>query len=84
MSINIKNREADALIAELRAATGKGASQLVLELLRKEAAFQRRLRDIDGRRERIRELQRQWRKKGGISSSEIDATIGYDADGLPT
>jgi hypothetical protein len=38
VSINIKNKEADRLLAEFKSATGKGASELVLDLLRKESA----------------------------------------------
>ena len=36
MSINIKNREAEALLAELKRRTGRGATDLLLELLRRE------------------------------------------------
>jgi hypothetical protein len=36
MSINIKNKEADDLLAAIKGITGKGASRIVLELLRAE------------------------------------------------
>ena len=38
MSINIKNKEAERLLAEIKQKTGKGTSQIVLELLRDERA----------------------------------------------
>jgi hypothetical protein len=41
MSINIKNREAEALLGEIKVATGKGTTELLLELLRTEAGRQR-------------------------------------------
>ncbi|MBP2295068.1 type II toxin-antitoxin system VapB family antitoxin [Azospirillum rugosum] len=49
MPINIKNGEADVLLAELKAATGKGTSQIVPELLRREAQRlrARRVRSAD-------------------------------------
>ncbi len=56
MSINLKNREAEVLLAELKAATGKGTSQIVLELLRREAARQRRQAQLEERREKIKAL----------------------------
>ena len=56
MAINIKNREAEALLAEIRAATGKGVSQIVRELAQAEALRLRRSRDIDERRRKIDEI----------------------------
>ena len=41
-SINIKNEEAASLVAELTAGTGKGTTELILELLRHEAESRRR------------------------------------------
>ncbi len=36
MSINIKNKEAERLLAELKARTGRGTTDLLLDLLRQE------------------------------------------------
>lgn len=36
MSINIKNREAEQLLGEIKARTGRGTTDLLLDLLRRE------------------------------------------------
>jgi len=83
MSINIKNREVVRLLAELRRATGKGASQVVLDLLRKESARFRRHCKRDERRRRVLAGCRAYsgRLKGRRPSA--DDMIGYDEYGLP-
>jgi antitoxin VapB len=90
MSINIKNREADRLLVELKRATGKGASELILELLRAEHA---RIADAGPAREEervrraleaTREMQRLWRESPVIDSRTPDEILGYDENGLPT
>lgn len=83
MSINIKNREAEALLGEIKAATGKGTTELLLDLLRAEAGRQRRLRDVDVRRRRIREIVRDYRSRMPEKPQSPDEIIGYDEDGLP-
>lgn len=60
MSINLKNRETEALLAELKAATGKGNPQSILELLRKEAARQRRQVQLEERRKTLRILAKRY------------------------
>lgn len=83
MSINIKNREADRLLAELRRITGKGASELLLDRLRREAARQRRGREYDIRREQLVALGKRYRARLGKRLRHPDQIIGYDALGLP-
>lgn len=90
MSINIKNREADRLLAELRRATGKGASEVVLGLLKKEherIAREERPRPDSAEVERIlaatREMQRLWRESPVIDPRSPDEILGYDESGLP-
>jgi hypothetical protein len=46
MSINIKNKEAERLLSEIKQKTGKGTSQVVLDLLRAE---HRRISDDEQR-----------------------------------
>lgn len=83
MSINIKNREAESLLDELKRLTGRGTSSIVLDLLRREAALQRRLRN-QGRLERqIRGLARRYAKRAGAGAPPHEAVIGYDENGLP-
>ena len=83
MSINIKNREAEALLVELKAATGKGTTALLLDLLRAEAERSRRLRNLDARRERIREICREAAAKLPKDPPSPDEIIGYDEGGMP-
>lgn len=90
MSINVKNKEADRILAELRRATGKGASELVLDLLRKEQARiarEERPQPDKAEVERIlaatREMQRLWRESPVIDPRSPDEILGYDENGLP-
>jgi antitoxin VapB len=90
MSINVKNKEADRLLAELKSATGKGASELILELLRAERArlaaaepateAERVRRAIEA----TREMQRLWRESPVIDPRSPDEILGYDENGLPS
>jgi antitoxin VapB len=84
MAINIKNREAEALLAEIREATGKGTSQIVRELAQAEAQRLRRLRDIDERRRQIDEITRRAAAKIPPDAPTPDEIIGYDEHGLPS
>ena len=85
MAVNIKNREVEALFDEIKQATGKGPTSVMLELLRKEAARIRRERAIEERSRRIDEITARtsvaWPAGQGPTPDEI---IGYDEDGLPT
>jgi hypothetical protein len=84
MSVNIKNREVAALLDEIKAATGKGASQIVLELLRKEAGRLRRRRGMVERRARIEAISRRYSARLSAHPPPPEALVGYDEDGLPT
>jgi antitoxin VapB len=85
MSINIKNREAEALLEELKAATGKGTSQLVLELLRREASRlrARRIRSADEAEARLVLLHRELATQPVLDPRSPDEILGYDENGLP-
>ena len=85
MAINIKNREAEALVAELRAATGKGTSQLILDLLRRAAAEQR-ARRIDAVAAAVasgERLARGFAALPVVDPRPADEIVAYDDDGLP-
>jgi len=84
MAINIKNREAEALIAEIREATGKGTSQIVRELALAEAQRLRRLRDIDERSRQLDEITRRYAARLEPNAPTPDEIIGYDEHGLPS
>lgn len=87
MSINIKNKEAERLLAEIKQATGKGTSALVLDLLRAEKERLER-KHAQTREEKwaiIREIQEQVKREtppGAPSFEEIIEDM-YDENGLP-
>ena len=83
MSVNIKNREVEALLGEIKKATGKGTSGIVLELLRKEIARLKRRRGVDRLRRRIDDLARRYRARLPARPAAPDKIIGYDENGLP-
>lgn len=85
MPITIKNREADASLAELKAATGKGASQLVLEPPRREArrSRARRVRGPDDAEARMAQLHRELAAQPVLDPRAPDEILGYDDTGLP-
>ena len=83
MSINIKNREAARLLDELKAATGKGTSQLVLDLLRQEAQRTRNLGDREKRRHAVLAIAARYRRRMKGQPRPHEEIIGYDENGLP-
>lgn len=85
MSINIKNKEAERLLGEIKKITGKGATDLVLELLRQEKA---RLdgaleREIADGLESARILREEWNKRPLVDPRPIEEILDYDENGLP-
>ena len=82
-SINIKNEEAASLVAELTAATGKGTTELILELLRHEAESRRRFSKLPKRRNRIDAILRRARKKIPKDAPPTGQLIQFDRHGLP-
>jgi len=82
-SINIKNEEAASLVAELTAATGKGTTELILELLRHEAGSRRRFSNLPKRRKRIDAILRRARKKISKDAPPTEQLIQFDRHGLP-
>ena len=83
MSVNIKNREVETLLAEIKAVTGKGTSQIVLDLLRREAARLRRQHGVDERRRRIEAIGRRYSARLPAQPAPPDEIVGYDETGLP-
>jgi len=90
MSIHIRSEEADRLVQELEAATGKPAAEIVLDLLRAERARLATAAPVQNEEERIRraleatrEIQRLWRESPVIDPRTPDEILGYDENGLP-
>ncbi|MBM3560822.1 MAG: PSK operon transcription factor [Alphaproteobacteria bacterium] len=83
MALNVKNREVEALVAELKAATGKGTTELLLDLLRREAAARRRPDDIEERLKRVAAITRRAAARLPKRRRTIEDIIGYDERGLP-
>ena len=85
MSINIKNKEAERLVAELKARTGKGTTDLLLHLLRRERERLDSTTDADVARA-IRETQalvERWKARPLIDPRPLNEIIAYDENGLP-
>lgn len=83
MAVNIKNREVEFLIDELKRETGMGTTELILHLARREVEKRRRLRTSAERRARIEAIVRRYRARLPAHPASPDEIIGYDADGLP-
>jgi len=83
MSVNIKNREVEALLVQIKKATGKGTSGIVLELLRKEVTRLRRSRAVGSRRRKINELAQRYSARLPARPAAPDKIVGYDENGLP-
>ena len=84
MAINIKNQEAERLLEQLSKKRGIGKTQLVLELLRREAAHESRLRGTEQRRKRIEAIAARAARKIGSNPPSHEEVLGYDESGLPT
>ena len=83
MPINIRNQEVERLLGELKAETGRGTTEIVLDLARREVERRRRLRTIDERRRRIDELAARYQARLLPAVASPDEIIGYDENGLP-
>ena len=85
MSINIKNKEAERLLAELKARSGRGTTDLLLDLLRQEHERLTRdeQREIAEGLESLRQLQEAWRKLPVIDPRSPEEILDYDENGLP-
>ncbi|TGD96411.1 type II toxin-antitoxin system VapB family antitoxin [Methylobacterium nonmethylotrophicum] len=83
MAIAIDNPEAEALLAEIEAWTGREAPDLLVEVLRRERDRLEAERDrrVTEALEDMRWLQERWRAGGDLRS--IDEIIPYDENGLP-
>lgn len=85
MPIHIKNSEAERLLAEIKAATGKDTEAVILDLLRCERARLKAERGARARkiREATRELQKAWAEAEVIDPRSPEEILDYDERGLP-
>ncbi|WP_342359399.1 type II toxin-antitoxin system VapB family antitoxin [Terrarubrum flagellatum] len=87
MSINIKNREAERLLAEIKQATGKGTSAIVLDLLRAEKERLERKRELTREEKwaRVREIQEAIKRETPPDAPSYEEIMDemYDEYGLP-
>ena len=85
MSISIENEEAEQLVAELGRRTGQGATDLLLDLLRREK--DRVERDAEERvakgREADRKFRESWLAKPVVDPRPLDEILEWDENGLP-
>jgi hypothetical protein len=85
MSINVKNKEVERLIADLKRRTGRGTTDLLLDLLRKEQARldEERERRIEEGFEADRRLRESWYARPLVDPRPLNEILDYDEDGLP-
>lgn len=85
MSINIKNKEAERLLAEIKQKTGRGTTNLLLELLRKERARleSEQDREVERALDDTRWLQDTWNSLPILDPRTPDEILQYDENGLP-
>ncbi|WP_407521617.1 type II toxin-antitoxin system VapB family antitoxin [Methylobacterium oryzisoli] len=88
MSIAIDHPEAEALLAEIEAQTGRDPGDLLLDLLRRERDRLTEERTVERRiAEGLaadRALQAQWRTGHVLDARSPDDVLGYDESGLPS
>ena len=83
MTIAIKDWETEALLDEIRTATGKEVGDILRELARQEAERIRSERELVAKRERIDAITRRYASRLGPNPTTPDEIIGYDEHGLP-
>ena len=81
MSIAIDHPEAEALLAEIEAQTGRDPGDLLLDLLRRERDRLTGERKIEEALDDMRWLQQRW--NAGPATATLDEIIPYDENGLP-
>jgi hypothetical protein len=85
VSINVKNARVEELVAKLKKQTGKGTTDLLLDLLereneRLEADFEARLEEA---REQDRRIIERWNSRPLLDPRPLDQIVEYDENGLP-
>jgi hypothetical protein len=85
VSINIKNKEAERLLAELKARTGRGTTDLLLDLLRQEQARldEERERRVQDGLDADQSFRESWNARPLVDPRPIEEILAYDEDGLP-
>ncbi|HEX8374386.1 MAG TPA: type II toxin-antitoxin system VapB family antitoxin [Geminicoccaceae bacterium] len=83
MTIDIKDRETEALLDEIRTATGKEVGDILRDLARQEAERIRKERDFEERVRRLEEISVRAAAKIPKDAPSPDEIIGYDEWGLP-
>jgi hypothetical protein len=85
VSINVKNARVEELVAKLKKQTGKGTTDLLLDLLEREN--ERLERDFQARLEEAREQDRRiierWKSRPLLDPRPLDEILAYDENGLP-
>lgn len=85
MSISIRNEEIERLLAEIKAKTGRGTADLLLDLLRRE----RERLNVERERQIAEGLESAQRLRDGLSARPlvdprpVEEVVTYDENGLP-
>ena len=85
MSINVKNARVEELVAKLKKETGKGTTDLLLDLLEQEN--DRRERDFEAKLAKAMEenarIRDRFNSRPLLDPRPLDQMIAYDENGLP-
>ncbi len=84
MAVDIKDRETEALLDEIRATTGREVGEVLRDLVRQEAERIRREREFQERLARLEEISHRAAAKIPKDAPSPDEIIGYDEWGLAT
>jgi len=83
MALNIRNREAETLAAELARRTGETKTDAVIKALRERLARVRRARGKRDLADQLNEIALHCSRLPVLDARTAEEIIGYDEDGLP-
>jgi antitoxin VapB len=84
MALNIRNREAEMLAAELARRTGETKTDAVIKALRERLGRVRRARGKRDLADQLNEIALRCAGLPELDSRTPDEILGYDDDGLPS
>ena len=84
MALNIKDPETDALVRRLADVTHESITTAVHKAVAERLERETRLRDDDGRLQRIRAIVDKIASQPVIDDRSSEEILGYDENGLPS
>jgi antitoxin VapB len=84
MALNVKNAETEKLVRELARRRGKGITEVLTEVLRREVEQERkklRPNEVEARQRRIEEIVKRHNSRPLQDNRPADEIIGYNEHG---